>query len=48
MNNHNKIMKDALLNFTNSESEEFEIKIFPKGTVLIPKRGAILTNKEFW
>ena len=47
MNNHNKIMKDALLNFTNSESEEFKIKIFPKGTVLIPKRGgAILTNKK--
>ncbi|MEA3490449.1 MAG: restriction endonuclease subunit S [Campylobacterota bacterium] len=47
MNNDTKIMKGAELNFTESQSIEFKIKLFPKGSVLIPKRGgAILTNKK--
>jgi len=47
MNNDNKIMKDAELRFTQSQAKEYKIKLFPKGSVLIPKRGgAILTNKK--
>lgn len=47
MNNDKRIMKDADLNFTLSQSKEYKIKLFPKGSVLIPKRGgAILTNKK--
>jgi len=47
MNNDNKVMKGADLNFTLNQSKEFKIKLFPKGSILIPKRGgAILTNKK--
>lgn len=47
MNNDKRVMKGADLNFTLSESKEFKIKLFPKGSILIPKRGgAILTNKK--
>jgi len=47
MNNDKRVMKEADLNFTLSQSKEFKIKLFPKGSILIPKRGgAILTNKK--
>ena len=47
MNNDNKIMKNANLKFTHQEAIEHKIKLFPKGSILIPKRGgAILTNKK--
>ena len=47
MNNDSNIMKDADLRFTEEEAKKFKIKLFPKGSVLIPKRGgAILTNKK--
>ena len=47
MNNDNRVMKNADLNFTLSQSKELKIKLFPKGSILIPKRGgAILTNKK--
>jgi len=47
MNNDMRVMKGANLNFTLSQSKEFKIKLFPKGSILIPKRGgAILTNKK--
>ncbi len=47
MNNDKRIMKDADLRFTFQEAIEHKIKLFPKGSILIPKRGgAILTNKK--
>lgn len=47
MNNDEKIMKNADLFFTSEQANEEKIKIFPKGSILIPKRGgAILTNKK--
>ncbi len=47
MNNDKRVMKGADLNFTSKQSKEFKIKLFPKGSILIPKRGgAILTNKK--
>ncbi|MCB4775364.1 MAG: restriction endonuclease subunit S, partial [Sulfurovum sp.] len=47
MNNDEKIMKDANLKFTYEEALKHKIKLFPKGSILIPKRGgAILTNKK--
>lgn len=47
MNNDSTIMKGADLRFTDLESKKYKIKLFPKGSVLIPKRGgAILTNKK--
>ena len=47
MNNDTSIMKGALLRFSATEAEQYKIKLFPKGTVLFPKRGgAILTNKK--
>jgi len=47
MNNDKRIMKDANLRFTLHEATEHKIKLFPKGSILIPKRGgAILTNKK--
>ena len=47
MNNDKRVMKGADLNFTLNQSKEFKIKLFPKGSILIPKRGgAILTNKK--
>lgn len=47
MNNDSYIMKGALLKFSATEAKQYKIKLFPKGTVLFPKRGgAILTNKK--
>lgn len=47
MNNDNRVMKDAELRFTQLQSQKYKIKLFPKGSILIPKRGgAILTNKK--
>lgn len=47
MNNDEKVMRGAELNFSKEESNKYKIKIFPKGSILIPKRGgAILTNKK--
>ncbi|TBV25679.1 hypothetical protein DMZ43_12140 [Meridianimaribacter sp. CL38] len=47
MNNHKSIMIDSELTFDREIAKEARIKIFPKGSVLIPKRGgAILTNKK--
>ena len=47
MNNDNKIMTGAKLKFTKEQAKKHKIKIFPKGSILIPKRGgAILTNKK--
>lgn len=47
MNNDDRVMKGADLNFTKEESIKHRIKLFPKGSILIPKRGgAILTNKK--
>jgi type I restriction enzyme S subunit len=40
-------MKKANLNLTQDEVSSLKIKLFPKGTVIFPKRGgAILTNKK--
>ena len=47
MNNDERIMKGANLKFTRQEAIDYKIKVFPKGSILIPKRGgAILTNKK--
>ena len=47
MNNDARIMKDAEITFDADVAVENRIKIFPKGSVLIPKRGgAILTDKK--
>ena len=47
MNNDKKVMKNANLNFTKEEQINNKIKLFPKGSILLPKRGgAILTNKK--
>lgn len=47
MNNDARIMKDAEITFDVDVAVENRIKIFPKGSVLIPKRGgAILTDKK--
>jgi type I restriction enzyme S subunit len=47
MNNDQRIMKDAEITFDLKIASENRIKIFPKGSVLIPKRGgAILTDKK--
>lgn len=40
-------MRDANIVLTREEAEELRVRIFPKGTVIFPKRGgAILTNKK--
>ena len=40
-------MKEANLNLTQDEVNSLKVKLFPKGTVIFPKRGgAILTNKK--
>jgi len=47
MNNDKRYMLNSNLKFSQSESIQYKIKLFPKGSVLIPKRGgAILTNKK--
>jgi type I restriction enzyme S subunit len=47
MNNDARIMKDAEITFDVDVARKNRIKIFPKGSVLIPKRGgAILTDKK--
>ena len=49
MNTHgNEVyMKKANLNLTQEEVNSLRVKLFPKGTVIFPKRGgAILTNKK--
>ena len=49
MNTHgNEVyMKKANLNLTQDEVNSLKVKLFPKGTVIFPKRGgAILTNKK--
>ena len=47
MNNDDRVMKDAAITFNSEVALTHKIKIFPKGSVLIPKRGgAILTDKK--
>ena len=47
MNNDDRVMKDAAITFNSEVARTHKIKIFPKGSVLIPKRGgAILTDKK--
>ncbi|EOW2356944.1 restriction endonuclease subunit S [Cronobacter sakazakii] len=47
MNNHHENMIGPEITFNQQISKEHKIKIFPKGSTLIPKRGgAILTNKK--
>ena len=47
MNNHHSLMTTAELYFSEVIAKKEKIKIFPKGSILIPKRGgAILTNKK--
>lgn len=47
MNNHHETMVAPEITFNETVAKEHKIKIFPKGSTLIPKRGgAILTNKK--
>lgn len=47
MNNHHEYMVDPEITFNERIGKEHKIKLFPKGSTLIPKRGgAILTNKK--
>jgi len=47
MNNDDRVMKDALITFNPDVALTHRIKLFPKGSVLIPTRGgAILTEKK--
>jgi len=47
MNNHHEYMVAPEITFNESVRKEHKIKLFPKGSTLIPKRGgAILTNKK--
>jgi len=47
MNNDDRIMKKAIITFDSEVALAHKIKLFPKGSVLIPKRGgAILTEKK--
>lgn len=47
MNNDEMIMSDSEIYFSEELSRKHKIKVFPKGSILIPKRGgAILTNKK--
>lgn len=47
MNNHPEIMTGSEILFSSEISKTHKVTIFPKGSVLIPKRGgAILTNKK--
>ncbi len=47
MNNHHENMIEPEITFNEKIAKEHKIKLFPKGSTLIPKRGgAILTNKK--
>jgi type I restriction enzyme S subunit len=47
MNNHHENMVEPEITFNEKFAKEYKIKLFPKGSTLIPKRGgAILTNKK--
>ena len=47
MNNHHENMISPEITFNEEVAKEHKIKLFPKGSTLIPKRGgAILTNKK--
>ena len=47
MNNHHENMVEPEITFNEKVAKEHKIKLFPKGSTLIPKRGgAILTNKK--
>lgn len=47
MNNHHENMVKPEITFNEKVAKEYKIKLFPKGSTLIPKRGgAILTNKK--
>ncbi|MCP5162426.1 MAG: restriction endonuclease subunit S [Hahellaceae bacterium] len=47
MNNHYENMVEPEITFNEKVAKENKIKLFPKGSTLIPKRGgAILTNKK--
>lgn len=47
MNNHAEIMTGSEILFSSEISKVHKVTVFPKGSVLIPKRGgAILTNKK--
>lgn len=47
MNNHHENMIEPEITFNEMVAKEHKVKIFPKGSTLIPKRGgAILTNKK--
>ncbi len=47
MNNHHENMVYPEITFNETVAKELKIKLFPKGSTLIPKRGgAILTNKK--
>ncbi|WP_417659143.1 restriction endonuclease subunit S [Pseudidiomarina sp.] len=47
MNNHHENMVAPEIKFNEKIAKEHKIKLFPKGSTLIPKRGgAILTNKK--
>ncbi|BCB59546.1 hypothetical protein HaloA020_02470 [Halomonas sp. A020] len=47
MNNHHENMIEPEITFNETVAKEHKVKLFPKGSTLIPKRGgAILTNKK--
>lgn len=47
MNNHHENMVEPEITFNEIVAKEHKVKLFPKGSTLIPKRGgAILTNKK--
>lgn len=47
MNNHYENMVEPEITFNETVAKEHKVKLFPKGSTLIPKRGgAILTNKK--
>lgn len=47
MNNHHENMIEPEITFNEKVAKEHKVKLFPKGSTLIPKRGgAILTNKK--
>lgn len=47
MNNHHENMVDPEITFNKTVAKKYKVRLFPKGSTLIPKRGgAILTNKK--